>query len=327
MSLKSLKKQYNLLHNLLDKLKDQCQLWIEKQNNSSVYASSILNLISQQNDTKCFLKKSNNEFSIKQGNKLYSHNYISDFTSNGTSVVSYLPAFEMKSTYELGTILSNSTSNSSSFPTIQNISSIDTPKKLNSNLEVKNNIEIPKDTPAIISFLSHYPNVIEKLLVKQQYNIEQAIKNFKEEAEVFSDIRDTMVKIKADAKNSVRLAYRKAKEFDENPKLKENDEEITVKEKVVNKMSSMEKANIPLVDLEMWIDRIVTSYERECTVKEYLLKRLREGSLVEFSEWDNWNSRWNSQSYLNFEFEQEVRDKIKAYKQIKVYEKEKEKEI
>jgi len=325
MSLESLQQQYNLLHNLLDKLEDQCQLWIEKQNITSVYASSILNLISQQNDTKSFMKKNNNDFAIKQGKKRYTRNYISDFTSNGTNVVSYLPAFEMKSTYELCSNLPKNDSNN--IPTIHSISSINLRDKNYSTMEFNNNLEIPEDTPAIVSFLSYYPNVIEKLLVKQQYNIEQAIKNFKEEFEGFRDIRDTMVKIKTDAKNSVRTAYRKAMEYDRNPKAREDKEEESLKEKVVNKMSSMEKAHIPLVDLQMWIDRIVTSYERECTVKELLLKRLREGSLVEFSEWDSWNSRWNSQSYLNFEFEQEVRDKIKAYKQIRVYEKEKEKEI
>jgi len=325
MSLESLQQQYNLLHNLLDKLEDQCQLWIEKQNITSIYASSILNLISQQNDTKSFMKKSNNDFAIKQGKKLYTRNYISDFTSNGTNVVSYLPALEMKTTYEFCSNLPKNENNN--IPTIQSISSINLREKVNSTMEFNSNLEIPEDTPAIVSFLSYFPNVIEKLLVKQQYNIEQAIKNFKEESEAFGDIRDTMVKIKTDAKNSVRAAYRRAIEYDKNPKGPKDEEEETLKEKVVNKMSSMEKAHIPLVDLQMWIDRIVTSYERECTVKEYLVKRLREGSLVEFSEWDNWNSRWNSQSYLNFEFEQEVRDKIKAYKQIRIYEKEKERDI
>jgi hypothetical protein len=119
------------------------------------------------------------------------------------------------------------------------------------------------------------------------------------------------------------MAYRKAMEMDSS---KPQKEEI-MKEKVIDKMNSMEKANIPLVDLEMWIDKIVTCYEREWGIKEFLIKRLREGSLSEMSDWDNWNSRWNSQSYLDFELEQDVRDKIKAYKLTKIYEREKEKDI
>lgn len=314
MSLEELSQQYNLLHNLLDKLEDQCQLWIEKQNITSAYASSIINLINQQNDAKSFMRKSNIDTTVKQGNKIYSRNYISDFTSNGTNVVSFLPPLELKSSYEEF----NNNSDDIKDKIIVN-------KREKSNMEFssKYDIEIQKETPAIISFLSYYPNVIEKLVIKQQYNIEETIKNFNEEAEDFSTIKETMVKIRHDAKNSVRMAYRKALEMDNS---KQQKDEI-IKEKVIDKMNSMEKANIPLVDLEMWIDKIVTCYERECAIKEYLLKRLREGSLNEMTDWDNWNNRWNSQNYLDFSLEQEVRDKIKAYKLTKIYEKEKEKEI
>ncbi|ORX76315.1 hypothetical protein BCR32DRAFT_284303 [Anaeromyces robustus] len=322
MNLENLSHQYNLLHNLLDKLEDQCQLWIEKQEITSAYASSIINLISQQNDAKSYLKKNQDETdtSVKLGTSNYSRNYIANFTSNGTNVVSFLPPLEFKDNiHEVdkknsgNNLIINANNREKSMPDFVN----------------KYDFEI-QDVPAIINFLSYYPNVIEKLIVKQQYNIEQAIKNFKEEAENFSIIKDIMVKIRHDAKNSVRLAYRKAIEID-NSKSKNggvvDKGEKLMKEKVIDKMSSTEKANIPLVEMELWIDKIVTCYERECTVKEYLLKRLREGSLIENSDWDNWNNRWNSQSNLDFSLEQDVRDKIKAYKLIKVYEKEKEKEI
>jgi len=322
MSLESLSQQYNLLHNLLDKLEDQCQFWIEKQDITCTYASSIINLINQQNDAKNYLKKNQNDIdtSVKLGNSNHSRNYISDFTSNGTNVVSFLPPLEFK----------------------DNINEVDK-KNSGNNIDINNNdkeksmpdflnkydFEI-QNTPAIISFLSYYPNVVEKLVVKQQYNIEQAIKNFKEEAEDFNIIKDMMIKIRHDAKNSIRLAYRKAMEIDSSKSKNGNEGdkgEKLMKEKLIDKMSSMEKANIPLVEMELWIDKIVTCYEREYAVKEYLLKRLREGSLIENSDWDNWNNRWNSQSNLDFSFEQDVRDKIKAYKLIRVYEKEKEKYI
>ncbi|OUM65618.1 hypothetical protein PIROE2DRAFT_7375 [Piromyces sp. E2] len=313
MSLESLQQQYNLLHNLLGNLEDQCQLWIQKQDITCAYASSIINLISQQNDAKSYLRKNNNDTIIKQGKKPYTQSYFSDFTSNGTNVVSFLPPLEFKSTYNnniISTVSGNSTVSSS-----------------NTEQQKKSNVTTPTDnndyTPAIINFLSQYPDVIEKLVVKQQYNIEQAIKNFKDEAEEFSLIKDSMVKIRHDAKNSVRIAYRKAIEMEN----QETGEEESMKEKVIDKMNTMEKAGIPLVDLEIWIDKIVTCYERECMVKEYLLKRLREGSLVEMTDWDNWNSRWNSQSYLDFNLEQDIREKIKAYKLLKIYEREQEKEI
>jgi len=317
MSLESLQQQYNLLHNLLDNLEDQCQLWIQKQDVTCAYASSIINLISQQNDAKSYLKKNNNDTVIKQGKKPFTQNYFSDFTSNGTNVLSFLPPLEFKSAYNNTTVLNT---NTNSNPTTKGMQTI---KENSSTNSITQNNELKDDTPAIINFLSLYPDVIEKLVVKQQYNIEQAIKNFKDEAEEFSLIKDTMVKIRRDAKNSVRVAYRKAIEMED----QETGEDISMKEKVIDKMNTMEKASIPLVDLEMWIDKIVTCYERECMVKEYLLKRLREGSFIEMSDWDNWNSRWNSQSYLDFNLEQEIRDKIKAYKLLKIYEREQEKEI
>jgi hypothetical protein len=316
MSLEHLTKQYNFLHNLLDKLEDQCQLWIEKQEITSAYASSIVNLINQQNDTKSFMRKNTVDTTIKQGNKIYPRNYVSDFVSNGTSVVSFLPPLEFQSTYEE---INNDIKGTEGEKKII----VNTREKSNMDFACKYDVELQQETPAIISFLSYYPNVIEKLLIKQQYNVEETIKSFIEEASNFCSIKEIMVKIRHDAKNSVRMAYRKAMEMDSS---KPQKEEI-MKEKVIDKMNSMEKANIPLVDLEMWIDKIVTCYEREWGIKEFLIKRLREGSLSEMSDWDNWNSRWNSQSYLDFELEQDVRDKIKAYKLTKIYEREKEKDI
>jgi len=316
MSLEQLTQQYNFLHNLLDKLEDQCQLWIEKQEITSAYASSIVNLINQQNDTKSFMRKNTVDTMVKQGNKIYPRNYISDFVSNGTNVVSFLPPLEFQSAYEE---INNDIKGTEGEKKII----VNTREKSNMDFASKYDVELQQETPAIVSFLSYYPNVIEKLLIKQQYNVEETIRSFIEEASNFSLIKEIMVKIRHDAKNSVRMAYRKAMEMDNSKPQKEE----LMTEKVIDKMNTMDKANIPLIDLEMWIDKIVTCYEREWGIKEFLIKRLREGSLNEMSDWDSWNSRWNSQNYLDFELEQDVRDKIKAYKLTKIYEREKEKDI
>jgi hypothetical protein len=172
----------------LDKLEDQCQLWIEKQEITSAYASSIVNLINQQNDTKSFMRKNTVDTTIKQGNKIYPRNYVSDFVSNGTSVVSFLPPLEFQSTYEE---INNDIKGTEGEKKII----VNTREKSNMDFACKYDVELQQETPAIISFLSYYPNVIEKLLIKQQYNVEETIKSFIEEASNFCSIIEIMVNL------------------------------------------------------------------------------------------------------------------------------------